>query len=80
METAEVKNILTEEILIMLYISVGGDPSCREPFRIVLRNRPACFAAMENGKTADIARLTGDGGMSFYIKGIKRERQSWNTG
>ena len=65
----EVKNnILTEETFIALYASVGWEPPCEAQVRVALQNSLATFTALENGKPVGMARLIGDGGMSFYIK------------
>ena len=65
----EVKNnILTEETFIELYSSVGWEPPCEAQVRVALQNSLATFTALENGKPVGMARLIGDGGMSFYIK------------
>ena len=61
-------NILTAEIFLELYTSVGWEPPCETQVRTALQNSLATFAAFENGKPVGMARLIGDGGMSFYIK------------
>ena len=61
-------NILTAEIFLELYTSVGWEPPCEAQVRTALQNSLATFAAFENGKPVGMARLIGDGGMSFYIK------------
>ena len=65
----EVKtNILTEEIFLALFTSVGWEPPCMEQVQTALRNSMETFTALENGKPVGMVRLLGDGGMSFYIK------------
>ena len=61
-------NILTAEIFLELYTSVGWESPCEAQVRTALQNCLATFAAFENGKPVGMARLIGDGGMSFYIK------------
>ena len=61
-------NILTAEIFLELYTSVGWESPCEAQVRTALQNSLATFAAFENGKPVGMARLIGDGGMSFYIK------------
>ena len=62
------RNILTAELFLELYTSVGWEPPCEAQVRTALQNSLATFAAFENGKPVGMARLIGDGGMSFYIK------------
>ena len=61
-------NILTAETFLELYTSVGWEPPCEAQVRTALQNSLATFAAFDDGKPAGMARLIGDGGMSFYIK------------
>ena len=61
-------NILTAEIFLELYTSVGWEPPCEAQVRTALQNSLATFAALDDGKPVGMARLIGDGGMSFYIK------------
>ena len=61
-------NMLTAELFLELYTSVGWEPPCEAQVRTALQNSLATFAAFENGKPVGMARLIGDGGMSFYIK------------
>ncbi len=61
-------NILTAETFLELYTSVGWEPPCKAQVRTALQNSLVTFAAFENGKPVGMARLIGDGGMSFYIK------------
>ena len=79
----EVKNnILTEEIFIELYSSVGWEPPCAAQVRVALQNSLATFTALENGKPVGMVRLIGDGGMSFYIKdfAVHPDYQARGTG
>ena len=61
-------NVLTAEVFLTLYASVGWEPPCEAQVRAVLQNSLATFAAFDGGKPVGMARLIGDGGMSFYIK------------
>ena len=62
------RNILTAELFLELYTSVGWEPPCEAQVRAALQNSLATFAAFDDGKPVGMARLIGDGGMSFYIK------------
>lgn len=61
-------NVLTAEIFLNLYTSVGWEPPCEAQVQAALQNSLATFAALDDGKPVGMARLIGDGGMSFYIK------------
>lgn len=61
-------NVLTAEIFLKLYTSVGWEPPCEAQVQAALQNSLATFAALDDGKPVGMARLIGDGGMSFYIK------------
>ncbi len=61
-------NVLTAEVFLTLYASVGWEPPCEAQVRAALQNSLATFAAFDGGKPVGMARLIGDGGMSFYIK------------
>ncbi len=65
----EVKvNALTPELFLELYTSVGWEPPTREQVTVALRNTWATFALYEESRALGMARLIGDGGLSFYIK------------
>lgn len=61
-------NTLTPELFLDLYTSVGWEPPGIQQVREALKNTMATFTAYENDNAVGIARLIGDGGMSFYIK------------
>ena len=61
-------NVLTVETFLALYTSVGWEPPCEAQVRTALQKSLATFTAYEDGKAVGMARLIGDGGMSFYIK------------
>ena len=61
-------NALTAEAFLALYTSVGWEPPCEAQVRTALQNSLATFTAFEEGTPVGMARLIGDGGMSFYIK------------
>ena len=61
-------NALTAEAFLALYTSVGWEPPCEAQVRTALQNTLATFTAFEEGTPVGMARLIGDGGMSFYIK------------
>ena len=61
-------NVLTAEVFLTLYASVGWETPCEAQVRAALQNSLATFTAFEEGTPVGMARLIGDGGMSFYIK------------
>ena len=61
-------NELTTDTFLYLYTSVGWEPPGPEQVSTALRNSTATFIALDGGKPVGMARLIGDGGMSFYIK------------
>ena len=61
-------NVLTAEVFLGLYASVGWEPPCEAQVKAALQNSLATFTALDDGKPVGMARLIGDGGMSFYIK------------
>lgn len=79
----EVKvNELTPEIFLELYTSVGWEPPIIEQVGVALKNSLATFSVCEEGCAVGMARLIGDGGMSFYIKdfAVIPSRQSHGIG
>lgn len=62
------RDTLTPELFLALYQSVGWDPPCLEQVTIALRNTLASFTCYDGELPVGMARLIGDGGMSFYIK------------
>ena len=61
-------NTLTPEMFLDLYKSVGWEPPCIEQVRTALDNTLATFTCYDGDCPVGMARLIGDGGMSFYIK------------
>lgn len=63
-----VLNQITPELFLELYTSVGWEPPGREQVAAALRGSLATFTALDGEKPVGMARLLGDGGMSFYLK------------
>ncbi len=61
-------NELSAELFLQLYTSVGWEPPGIEQIQTALKNTIATFTAYDNDTAVGMARLIGDGGMSFYIK------------
>lgn len=61
-------NTLTPELFLDLYMSVGWEPPCIEQIRTALKNTIATFTCYDGNCPVGMARVIGDGGMSFYIK------------
>lgn len=61
-------NVLTPELFWRLYTSVGWEPPGLEQIEAALRGSVATFCAYDGETPVGMARLLGDGGMSFYIK------------
>ena len=61
-------NTLTPELFLALYRSVGWDPPCIEQVQTALQNTLATFTCYDVDRPVGMARVIGDGGMSFYIK------------
>ncbi len=61
-------NTLTPELFLELYTSVGWEPPGIEQVAQALKNTVVTFTAWEGGRALGMARLLGDGGMSYYIK------------
>ena len=55
---------------LSLYRSVGWEPPCREQVEAALRGSAATFLALDGETPVGMARLLGDGGMSFYVKDL----------
>lgn len=62
------KNELNADLFLELYKSVGWEPPCRGQVECALKNTLATFVAYDEENPVGMARLIGDGGMSFYIK------------
>ena len=61
-------NTLTPELFLDLYRSVGWEPPCIEQVKAALQNTLATFTCYDGDRPVGMARVIGDGGMSFYIK------------
>ena len=61
-------NALTPELFLELYTSVGWEPPSIEQVAVALTNTLATFTLYDGSRAVGMARLIGDGGMSFYIK------------
>ncbi len=61
-------NTLTAKLFLELYRAVGWEPPSVEQVEKALSNTIATFTAYDNDQPIGMARLIGDGGMSFYIK------------
>ncbi len=75
-------NTLTPELFLDLYTSVGWEPPVIQQVQKALENTAATFTAYEDHDAVGMARLIGDGGMSFYIKdfAVKPAFQSRGAG
>lgn len=73
---------LTPALFQELYRSVGWDAPCMEQIETALRNSTATFCAYDGEQPLGMARLLGDGGMSFYIKdfAVRPEYQGKGVG
>lgn len=61
-------NVLTPELFLELYRSVGWEPPCIGQVRTALENTMATFTCYDGNCPVGMVRVIGDGGMSFYIK------------
>ena len=61
-------NTLTSEPFLDLYRSVGWAPPCIEQVKAALQNTLSTFTCYDGDCPVGMARVIGDGGMSFYIK------------
>lgn len=61
-------NVLTPELFLELYKSVGWEPPCIEQVTVALENTLATFTCYDGESPVGMARVIGDRGMSFYIK------------
>ena len=62
------QNTLTPELFLKIYTSVGWEPPCMEQIKTALSHTAASFTAYDGERPVGMARLIGDGGMSFYLK------------
>lgn len=63
-------NTLTAELFLKLYTSVGWEPPFIRQVETALKNTAASFNVYDGENAVGMARLIGDGGMSFYIKDL----------
>ena len=61
-------NKLDADLFLELYTSVGWEPPCKVQVEKALQNTTAAFVAFDDHTPLGMARVIGDGGMSFYIK------------
>ena len=61
-------NTLSPDLFLQLYRSVGWDAPGLDQIEKALEGSSATFCAYEGETAVGMARLIGDGGMSFYIK------------
>ena len=75
-------NVLTPELFLEIYRSVGWDAPGLDQIERALENSFATFCAYDGETAVGMARLLGDGGMSFYIKdfAVRPEYQGRGVG
>ena len=75
-------NLLTPKLFLELYQSVGWDAPGLDQIERTLENSFATFCAYDGEVPVGMARLLGDGGMSFYIKdfAVRPEYQGKGVG
>lgn len=62
-------NMLTPELFLKLYTSVGWEPPCIAQVKRALDNTLATFTVYDDeAQPVGMVRLIGDGGLSFYLK------------
>jgi len=61
-------NTLSPDLFLELYRSVGWDVPGLDQIKKALEGSFATFCAYDGSTPVGMARLIGDGGMSFYIK------------
>ena len=61
-------NALTPELFLEIYQSVGWEAPGLDQIERALQGSLATFCVYDDGQPVGMARLLGDGGMSFYIK------------
>lgn len=76
------QNAMTPELFLELYRSVGWDAPGLDQIETALHGSVATFCAYDGEKPVGMARLLGDGGMSFYIKdfAVRPEYQGKGVG
>ena len=63
-----IKNELSTDLFHTLYTSVGWKAPCKAQMEEALKNTTAIFVIYDNDTPIAMARLLGDGGMSYYVK------------
>ena len=76
------KNMLTPELFLELYQSVGWEAPGLDQITMALEHSFATFCAYDSEKAVGMVRLLGDGGMSFYVKdfAVRPEYQGKGVG
>ena len=76
------KTLLSPQLFLELYKSVGWQAPCLEQVETALKHSVATFCAFDGDRAVGMARLLGDGGMSFYIKdfAVRPEYQGKGVG
>ena len=62
------QNVLTPELFLRLYTSVGWEPPGIDQVRAALEHTMTTFTVFDSESPIGMVRLIGDGGMSFYVK------------
>jgi len=62
------ENALQPETCRKLFLSVGWEPPSLRQIELALHNSLRTFSAYDGEETVGMARLLGDGAMSYYIK------------
>ena len=75
-------NALTPELFLEIYQSVGWEAPGLDQIERALQGSLATFCVYDGGQPVGMARLLGDGGMSFYIKdfAVRPEYQGKGVG
>ena len=63
-----IQNMLTPELFLKIYTSVGWEPPCMEQVKAALAHTAESFTAYDGELPVGMVRLIGDSGMSFYLK------------
>lgn len=76
------KNLLSPKLFLELYQFVGWEAPCLEQIETALNHSVATFCVYDGTTAVGMARLLGDGGMSFYIKdfAVRPEYQGKGVG
>ena len=75
-------NVVSPKLFRELYRSVGWDAPGLDQITMALEHSLATFCAYDGEQPVGMARLLGDGGMSFYIKdfAVRPEYQGKGVG